>query len=170
MNDKFAVGDMVTNEIPIVATRLGGGDATIERGQVGTVTTVLGDGVYVVFKHYSSVPAVRLYNDNVSLYAKALPAQGKRTQREIDLLVAQWAADPTRPLELADGFEEHREELRGIRLLYENGWARERHNREMEKAAELGVPGNTLLASYVFSLEQRLQQLERLTMNMAFPG
>lgn len=72
------------------------------------------------------------------------------TQHQIEELKRAWIEDPCYDLENADGFAEHRAELLAWRLEYRAINA---------KAAELGVPGNTALATYVIALEKRLDEL-----------
>jgi len=83
-----------------------------------------------------------------------------RTQEEIEELKEYWVADPCYDIEEADGFEEHREELRAFRLEMEAKWRAEREAALQTMAEELGFPGNLKLADYLDRLQSQIEELE----------
>jgi hypothetical protein len=83
-----------------------------------------------------------------------------KTYEEIDLLKSQWTADPIWDIETTPGFEEHKTELLAYRKHMEQFWVKRRDKKMQEKAEQLGVPGNNLLAAYITRLEERIEALE----------
>ena len=60
------------------------------------------------------------------------------TREELERPMAEWLADPCYDLEDADGFEEHRDELRRYREETTAAFKRKREEILRERAAELG--------------------------------
>lgn len=85
---------------------------------------------------------------------------GQKTAQELLALKADWLQDGTRDLHGAEGFEDHRSELKDFEEKAAKAYSfKETCDVEM-KAIALGVAGNTLLADYVLKLERRLAEIE----------
>lgn len=91
-----------------------------------------------------------------------------KTSAEIHELIRQWKADPCWDIEDTDGFEEHRAELQAIHEEYLAECAADRQAKLVQKADELGVPGNLKLAKYVMDLEMRLDAMNGALENVYF--
>lgn len=82
-----------------------------------------------------------------------------KTRAEIDALISNWKADPIWDIEDTDGFEAHRDELLAVHEAYLAECAADRQSALMQKAEDLGVPGNLKLAEYITRLERRLEEM-----------
>lgn len=85
-----------------------------------------------------------------------------KTTAEVDALKQNWLNDPCWDIETTEGFEDHHDNLLAFRLEREAAWQRKRSMQLAERAVELGVPGNLVLALYVEKLEDRIGRLESL--------
>jgi hypothetical protein len=88
-----------------------------------------------------------------------------RTAGEVQELCRNWRNDPCWDLETTEGFEAHAPELLEYRQEWERKWAADQHAIVMEKAFELGVPGNTALATYVMRMEREIATLKDALLN-----
>lgn len=87
-----------------------------------------------------------------------------KTQEEIEGLKNAWLNDPCWDIELSEGFEEHKEELLKFRMKTEQRWKDQENKDLMQKAENLGIPGNTDLVKYINYMEQRIKNLEESMM------
>ncbi len=85
----------------------------------------------------------------------------RRTPEEIRDLASDWRRDPCWDLECTPGFEAHREELLAVRLAYERECEESWQRKLLDKAEQLGAPGNVALAKYVLALEYRLDEFAK---------
>ena len=96
--------------------------------------------------------------DELVLASESMPAI---TRNDIEALKRNWLADPCWDIEDTEGFEAHRDELKAFHDEQVARWEATRHQRLVDKAAALGVPGNLALAQCVLTLETRLEQIAR---------
>jgi hypothetical protein len=86
-----------------------------------------------------------------------------KTESEIKELKRQWEYDPCWDIEYTEGFEDHRDELTRFHEEMVAIWQFEAEQRVKDKAHQLGVPDNLVLAGYVMNLENRIERItERL--------
>jgi hypothetical protein len=83
-----------------------------------------------------------------------------KTRQEIENLKLQWTNDPIWDLETTEGFEEYSEELKIYAMIKNIEWKNNYRERLVEKARQIGVPGNIVLAEYIMKLEDRISKLE----------
>lgn len=83
-----------------------------------------------------------------------------KTREDVEHLKRDWCGDPCWDIEDTEGFEEYTAELVAFRENQETTWKKEREERLQVKAAQIGVPGNTMLAAYVLSLERQIEDLK----------
>ncbi len=62
-----------------------------------------------------------------------------KTKKEIEDLKANWKADPCWDIEVTEGFEDHKEELKVFRLAHEAKREQSNLERDLEAAGELGL-------------------------------
>lgn len=84
-----------------------------------------------------------------------------KTANEVADLKQQWLNDPAWDIETTEGFEAHAEELLTFRLHHEQRWQKRRNDALLEKAEQIGCPGNIALALKVESLELSIKSLQR---------
>jgi hypothetical protein len=83
-----------------------------------------------------------------------------KTRQEIENLKMQWVNNPIWDLETTEGFEEYSEELKIFSMLKNLEWKNNYREKLVEKARQIGVPGNIVLAEYIMKLENRIEKLE----------
>ena len=83
-----------------------------------------------------------------------------QTEQSIADLKRGWLLDPHWDIEDTEGFEDHRDELKAFHKAKAYQWGVTWQDTLQSKAAFLGVPGNTQLATYVLTLEYRIEKLE----------
>lgn len=82
-----------------------------------------------------------------------------KTKAELDVLKAQWTADPCWDIEDTEGFEDHKDVLKSFRFIKEVEWENQRVQRLQSKAQQIGCPGNVKLAEYILTLEHKIETL-----------
>jgi len=90
----------------------------------------------------------------------------ERTREEINDLKAHWISDPCWDIDEAKGFEAHWEELKFFKMSMERRWKKKYHEKLLQKAAELGVPGNTQLAEKIISIEKDIHRIAQAKKGM----
>jgi hypothetical protein len=83
-----------------------------------------------------------------------------RTFEEINQLITEWCADPYWALEDTEGFEYHRDELAAFAAEIQSHQDTAWRKKLEDKAKQLGIPDNMLLATYILNLEERIAKLE----------
>ena len=68
---------------------------------------------------------------------------GQKTRAEIDELILSWREDPAWELEETEGFEEHKDELRAVRLKCEAEWKAQADKEHAAAIAALVKPART---------------------------
>lgn len=82
-----------------------------------------------------------------------------KTRAEVETLKRQWLTDACWDLELTEGFEDYREELRDYRLHAETKW-HDHHIAFLSHYAEsLGIPGNLALATKILQMQDTITRL-----------
>lgn len=84
------------------------------------------------------------------------------TPDEIEALKRNWLSDPCWDIEETDGFEAHKPELLAFRLKAESVWRARRVRELSDRAAALGVPGNTALVEFIERLENKIFRLQEV--------
>jgi acetamidase/formamidase len=88
----------------------------------------------------------------------------KKTRLEVERLKENWLKDPCYDIEQVEGFEDYKEELIEFRKRVEEK-ATQKHIEKVKKfAVEKGIDPvkHFTLASYIYSLESRVSQLEKI--------
>lgn len=85
----------------------------------------------------------------------------RKSPEEVEALKANWQCEPCWEIEETEGFEAHYDELREYRLQKEAEWEERSRQALQNYAKKMGVPDNPTLASYLMSLEARIEQLQR---------
>ena len=81
-----------------------------------------------------------------------------KPEAELKELMQQWENDPCWDIEETEGFEFYKEFLKNYRLNKEAEWKKEIDEKYHKVALALGC--SSMLAKYIYSLEERIKTLE----------
>lgn len=88
------------------------------------------------------------------------------TREDVEILKADWVADPIWDLEETEGFKEYHDELKAFSDAKKAEWEAQREQQEQKRIAEIHRKAATLecsfaVAQYITGLEGRIKHLER---------
>ena len=88
------------------------------------------------------------------------------TKEDVEILKADWEADPIWDLEGTEGFEAYRDELKAFSDTKKAEWEARREQQERKRIADIGQKADEMgcsfgVAQYIANLEGRIKHLER---------
>ena len=89
-----------------------------------------------------------------------------KTREEVEELKANWRCDPCWDIELTEGFEEYREELREFSKAEDEKWAAAALKRNQELSEKYGIPGNFRLLHQLTYMQEKIDELEEKIFNI----